>query len=107
MTNFENITIEMDLEDIADFLNSIESIEDAPWNKWFNTKYCNSGKCPTLTCKYDDSDRTCECAYCELTKKKNSEGVCCFFSDKDILGSGKDVVRLWLRSEVVDDTAEM
>lgn len=100
MTNFEKITIEMDMDDLTDFLNSIDCIENAPWNKWFNENYCNSEKCPTITCKYDDSDRTCECSYCELTKKKNGEGECCFFTDKDILGSGRDVVKLWLKAEV-------
>lgn len=103
MTNFEKITVEMDMDDLTDFLNSIDCIENAPWNKWFNENYCNSEKCPTITCKYDDTDRTCKCSYCELMKKKNGEGECCFFTDKDILGSSRDVVKLWLKNEAVDN----
>lgn len=99
MTNFEKLTIEMDIDDLTDFLNSIESIDNAPWNKWFNENYCNLEKCPTIPCKYVDNEGTCECSYCELNKKKNGEGQCCFFPNKEILGSGRDVVKLWLKSE--------
>lgn len=107
MTNFEKITTEMDMDDLTNFLNSIDCIENAPWNKWFNTKYCNSEKCPTITCKYANTDRTCECAYCELNKKESGEGECCFFPDKDILGGYRDVIKLWLESDVVDNSTEM
>lgn len=99
MTNFEKITIEMDVDDLTDFLNSIDCIENTPWNKWFNENYCNPEKCPALEGKWKD-DSTCLYAYCELNKKKSGEGECCFFTDKDILGSGRDVVKLWLKSEV-------
>lgn len=106
MTNFEKITTVMDIDDFTNFLNSIDSIENAPWNKWFNAKYCNSEKCPAIICKYDDN-RTCECAYCELHRKKNGEGECRFFPDKIILGNGRDVIKLWLESDVVDNSTEI
>lgn len=102
MTNFEKITIEMDMDDLTDLFNSIDSIENAPWNKWFIKNYCNSEKCPAIPCKYDDTDITYECSYCELNRKKNGEGECCFFPDKSILGSDRDVIKLWLESDVVD-----
>lgn len=106
MTNFEKITAEMDMNDLVGFLNSLDSIENAPWSKWFNAKYCNLEKCPTITCKYVDN-KTCECAYCELNKKKNGESECCFFPEKNILGSGRDVIKLWLESDIDDSSIEM
>lgn len=102
MTNFEKITTEMDMDDLTDFLNSIDCIENAPWNKWFNENYCNSEKCPAIEAKCLNGS-TCQFAYCELNKKKNGNGKCCFFPDKDILGGYRDVIKLWLESDVVDN----
>lgn len=104
MNKFEMLKT-FDVDDLADFLNSIESTEDAPWNKWFNAEYCNSEKCPSIICKC--IDKTCECAYCELYKKENGEGKCRFFPNKDILGSGNDIVKIWLESDVVDNIMKM
>lgn len=94
MTNFEKITREMDMDDLTDLFNSIDCIESAPWNKWFNENYCNSEKCPAIEAKGLNGS-TCQFAYCELNNNK-----CCFFPDKDILGGYRDVIKLWLESEV-------
>ncbi len=102
MTNFEKITREMDMDDLTDLFNSIDCIENAPWNKWFNVKYCNSEKCPTIEAKCLNGS-TCQFAYCELNRKESGEGKCCFFPDKDILGGYRDVIKLWLESDVVDN----
>ena len=102
MNNFEKLKA-MSVEDLAAWLDKNGIIDNSPWLEDFNNKYC--ANCESIMCKYEDikgsigfqpyfSERGIECAYCEIYKK------CRYFEDMDEVPDGKEMVRLWLNSEV-------
>ena len=95
MNNFEHVK-SMNIDELTSWLYSLFRIyEDAPWEEWFSKNYCNN--CETEIVKTIGSDREIPCNWCELNDK------CKFFQDKDEIPVGKDVVKMWLESEYIDE----
>ena len=94
MTNFEFIK-NMTAEELAKFLNRYSGFDTAPWNKWFDEKYCEN--CESVKCKYEgdmrNADHEFEAAYCELNCK------CRFFLELDHEPSVEEVCVMWLKEE--------
>ena len=102
MNNFEKLK-SMRIDELAEWLDQNGIIDNSPWLDDFNERYC--AKCESVMCKYEDAesvvgfkpcffDDDIECAYCEVYKK------CRFFEDMDDVPNGKEIVKLWLESEV-------
>jgi hypothetical protein len=101
MNKFEKIK-SMSISDLSEWLDKNGQFDTAPWTLWFDRNYCSN--CESIMCKYEDikestdfkpyfSERGIECAYCEIYKK------CRYFEDMDDVPDGKDMVKLWLKSE--------
>lgn len=101
MTNFEKLQ-SMSVDELAKWLDQNGIIDNSPWMEHFNSKYCNN--CESVMCKYEDAEKVVgfkpfyddeiECAYCEIYQK------CRYFQDMDDVPDGKEIVKLWLESEV-------
>ena len=101
MTRFEELK-NMDIEVLAEWLDKNGQFDDVPWSNWFANTYCNN--CEAIKCKYTDAEsklgfkpfynRDIECSYCELERK------CRFFQDMDDIPDSKEIVKMWLESEV-------
>ena len=93
MNNFEKLK-SLDINTFSKWLNAYGR-DDAPWNTWFDSTYCQ--KCESVVATVDDffgESRECKFAYCELEKK------CRFFQDMDREPRSRDVVKMWLETEV-------
>ena len=91
MTNFEKLK-SMNEKEISEFLDSIVSIDDNPWVVWFYKKYCDN--CETIRLKTLDPNARYDYAYCELNEN------CRYFKNKDDIPDNKEMIELWLESEV-------
>ena len=95
MTNFEFIK-NMTAEELAKFLNRYSGFDAAPWNKWFDEKYCD--KCDVVEHSYisvfDNCEHQVACSYCELNFK------CRFFLELDHEPSVEEVCVMWLEEEM-------
>lgn len=91
MTNFENLH-SMTIDQLIDWLDKNGQLDTAIWTLWFDKKYCS--KCGSIVCHYEDSTREFPCAWCELN------GSCKFFPELKSVPNNKEVINLWLKSEV-------
>ena len=80
------------IDEFIDWLDEYCSFEDSPWVQWFDKNYCN--KCPAEIGRYVDSDRDMKFAWCELYDK------CRFFPDMVNVPSSKQMIKMWLESEI-------
>ena len=98
VTNFDFIK-NMDIEDLAQFLDCYGRFEDTPWMKWFNEKYCEN--CESIKCKYEgdvwNTYHELEAAYCELAD--NGVKRCRFFPDMNDVPNSKEICLMWLKEE--------
>ena len=101
MNNFDFIK-NMNIEELAKFLDCYSRFDDAPWEKWFADTYCN--KCESVKCKYDgdmwNTFHEFEAAFCELAD--NGVKKCRFFPDMDHVPNSKEVCLMWLKEEKTD-----
>lgn len=101
MTQFENFQ-SMNIDQFAEWIDKYGAFDDSPWMTWWDENYCS--KCESIECHYTDAkeklgfepfyERSIECAYCELNDK------CRFFPELDKEPEPKDIVKMWLESEV-------
>lgn len=82
----------METEDFAEWLDEYGAFDNSPWMRWFDDKYCKN--CPDIVCKYEDSEREFSCSYCE------TYGKCKFFQEMDEVPENKEIVKMWLESEM-------
>jgi hypothetical protein len=104
MNNFERLK-SMSVEELAEWLDKNGSFDDSPWLNAFNEKYC--AKCGSIECNYADAkeklgitpfyDDTIECAYCEIYNK------CRYFEDMNDVPDNREMIKMWLESEVEDE----
>lgn len=80
------------IDELAAWLDKYCNFEYAPWINWWEDNYCN--KCPSEIGKHEDSDREMEFCWCELNDK------CKFFPDMDSTPDSKQVIKMWLESEI-------
>ena len=91
MTHFDELKSK-NIDELAEWLNKYKQFDSSPWMKWFNENYCK--KCPPIMCKYKDGTKEFPCTFCEL------EHRCRFFLKFDNVPDNKQIIKLWLESEV-------
>lgn len=84
----------MNTYEFADWLDEYVELYSAPWTKWFDKNFCK--KCYAEIIHNAYTDRMMECSWCELN------GKCKFFQELDDIPSDKQIIRMWLNSEVND-----
>ena len=91
MTRFEELK-NMNIDALAEWLDKYGRYGDAPWDKWFDESYCQKCESVRVFVPYLNGEH--ECGYCEANNK------CRYFMEMDELPDSKDVVKMWLESEV-------
>lgn len=86
MTVFENIHSK-NIDELVEWLDENGAYNYTPWERWFRKTYCK--KCGTF------SANEYEFSWCELHNK------CKYFQDINKMPNRKQMIRLWLESEVV------
>lgn len=92
MTWFEKITA-MNIDQLAEWLDKNGMFDDSPWVLWFDENYCSN--CPSIMCHYPDSEHEFPCCWCELNDDK-----CKFFPDMEKAPDNKEILKMWLESEI-------
>ena len=91
MKVFDNIQ-NKNIDEFAEWLDKHCTPDDAPWHKWYDENYCK--KCEPEISHIIELDRDCEFAWCELY------GKCRFFQSADDVPDSKQIIKMWLESEV-------
>lgn len=91
ITHFEEIKT-MDIDELSKWIDENGQFDGSPWMKWWNSTYCHN--CESVMAFVPYLNRKRECAWCELN------GKCKFFPEMDRVPSCKDIVKIWLESEV-------
>lgn len=92
MTVFDNIK-NKNIDEIVEWLDKYCYSDLALWWIWWDKNYCN--KCELIKTETNNFfGYTKECAYCELNNN------CKFFKEMDDIPSSKQVIKMWLESEV-------
>ena len=90
MTQFDKFK-NMDIDQLADWLDEHGQFDGSPWISWFDYKYCKN--CPDIMCHYLDSEYEFHCSWCEL------EGKCKYFSDLNEAPDNKMIIKMWIESD--------
>lgn len=107
MTKFEEINFK-DIDGFSEWLDKYEAYDNSPWMEWWDKNYCQ--KCEAITMPCDEYARIdgwsysyyygdIESAYCEIHKK------CRYFEDMNEVPSNKEIIKMWLESEIEDETS--
>ena len=91
MTQFEKFK-NMDTEQFADWLDEYGMFDGSPWMEWFDRRYCNN--CKPVMCHSADDSREFAFAWCEIYDK------CKYFPESYEQPDNKEVIKMWLESEV-------
>lgn len=82
----------MNIEELTEYIYQCRQLDHTPWVNHFNSCYCEN--CEAIECEQDG--KTELYAYCEL------HDSCKFFPDLNYAPELKDMIKLWLESEVED-----
>lgn len=82
----------MNIEELADWICKHNSFENSPWSAWWDENYCQ--KCESVIAFVPYLNGEYECAWCE------TNGKCRFFQELNEIPSLKDIIKMWLESEV-------
>lgn len=85
MTIYESFKSK-NIDELVEWLDKY-CIDIAPWIIWFDENYCK--KCDEI---YHENEE--DYAWCE------PNGVCRFFKDMDDIPDNKQIIKLWLESEI-------
>lgn len=91
MTVFEEFQ-NKNIDELVAWLDEYGQFDKSPWQKWFGEKYCNN--CESVMSHYKGSELLIPFAWCELN------GKCKYFQDMDDNPYNKDVIKMWLQTEV-------
>ena len=92
MNVFEDI-VTRNIDELAEWFDEHWVTDNAPWDKWFDDNYCK--KCESVTQFVPEwGFGEYEFGWCELNKK------CKFFQEMNETPSHKEVIKMWLESEV-------
>lgn len=91
MTWFEKFK-SMNEEELASWFDEHGRFDGSPWMQWFDKRYCSN--CESIICRYENSKREFSCAWCELEHK------CKFFPNMDYAPDNKDIIKMFLQTEV-------
>ena len=89
MTVYENL-LSKSIDELADLIDGYMLDDNEPYILWWDENYCN--KCEPALGLYDDIEM--EFSWCELNNK------CRFFPELDYIPNSKQIIKLWLESEV-------
>lgn len=89
MTVFDNIK-NLNIDEFVDWLDENILCDNAPWWKHFDDNYCSK-------CIAEIDNRNHKCGYCELN------GKCRYFQDLDNIPDRKQIIKMWLASEFVEN----
>ena len=79
------------IDEFADWIDKCFSFDGAPFWRYWDKKYCR--KCEAVTIIDDDGNEK-DFSYCER------RGRCRFFKEMDDIPSTKEIIKMWLESEV-------
>ena len=88
LENFKN----MNIDELADWLDEFCIFDIAPWQQWWDKKYCN--KCESVKSYVTYLNGEHDCAYCEVNNN------CRFFKELDDVPDIKQIIKMWLESEI-------
>lgn len=92
MTNMKDLQ-SMNIDELVEWLDDNGQFDGSPWMEWFDAQYCDN--CKPIMCHYENSEREFPCSWCELHGDK-----CKFFPDMKHTPYSRDIIRMWLESEV-------
>lgn len=93
MTAYEKLK-NMSIDELAEWIDRHCMFDDAPYWLWWDKNYCS--KCEAITLDNEDGYKI-EHAYCELN------GHCRFFQNMDDIPDSKQIIQMWLKSEMDDE----
>lgn len=96
MTVFENIK-NKSIDELVDWLDKHCDFDSALWWRYWDENYCD--KCEAVVFTDDEGGKECF-AYCEHYSN------CRFFKDMDCIPDSKQIIRMWLESEVKHEKVE-
>lgn len=91
MTVFDNFKSK-NIDELAEWLSEHGMYDQAPWWRHWDKNYCN--KCESINVYIPSLEKETECAWCEIHNK------CKFFQDMSEIPSSKEIIKMWLLSEV-------
>ena len=80
------------IDGLAEWLDKFKMWDDTPWTLWYNETYCK--KCEPIV--KDGMDY----GYCELNDN------CRYFKDMEEIPNSKQMIKLWLESEEINEDRE-
>lgn len=91
MTVFDNIK-NKNIDEFAEWLDEHCNFDDALHWQWWDENYC--GKCEPIETRTNVFGCPLDRAYCEIS------GNCRFFQDMKDIPDSKQVIKMWLESEL-------
>ena len=91
MKKFEKFK-SMDIDTLTEWLDQNIEFDSSPWMKWFDELYCKN--CESIIYHYPDSKYEFPCSWCEINNKRR------FFPEMDEAPDNKEIIKMWLESEV-------
>lgn len=93
MNNFERLE-SMSVDEFAEWLDKNGMWDNSPWSKWFDSTYCQNCEDIKKECESNGLYAEMRFAWCEVHNR------CKFFPDRDEVPDSKEIVKMWLESEV-------
>lgn len=81
-----------DIDELVEWLDEYCYFDRAPWLDWWDKNYCNN--CDVEISYVSETNDELECAWCELNHR------CKFFDEMDDIPDDKQIIKMWLLSEV-------
>ena len=82
----------MNIDEFVDWLDEYGGFESSPWLKWWDETYCKN--CDSVCAASPNGYGEAEYGYCEL------HGNCRYFKDLNDVPSTKQIIKMWLESEI-------
>lgn len=91
MTVFESIHSK-NIDELVEWLDKNGAYNQSPWERWFNANYCRKCKPVVTQLPYLKGEHVCN--WCE------ANNGCVYFQDMKKIPNRRQVIRLWLESEI-------
>lgn len=82
------------IDELAEWFDECGVFDGSLHMKWWDENYCN--KCEPVVAYVPTLDKECEFGWCEINDK------CKFFKEMDDIPDNKQIIKMWLESEVVE-----
>ena len=86
----------MNIDEFVDWLDKYGGFESSQWLKWWDETFCKNCDSETACIPTDEGGYGVECeyGYCEL------HGNCRYFQHMPDVPDNKQIIKMWLESEV-------